>query len=99
MEEQHEQVETSTERCKRFLKQARKSAEAIMEKALEDKALLEEIEVDLEEFAEEMEGKETELFGGEKVEDATTEESTEVEMALVTDPNSPHYNTMQPVNA
>lgn len=103
MEEQHEQIEapieTSTERCKRFLKQARKSAEAIMEKALEDKALLEEIEVDLEELAEDMEGKETELLGGEKVEDATTEESTEVEMALITDPNSPHYNTMQPINA
>ena len=99
MEDQHEQVETpietSTERCKRFLKQARKSAEAIMEKALEDKALLEEIEVDLEELAEDMEGKETELLGGEKVD---TEEA-EPEMALVTDPNSPHYNTMQPVNA
>ena len=95
MEEQHEQVETSSERCKRFLKQARKSAEAIMEKALEDKALLEEIEVDLEELAEEMEGKETELLGGEKV-DA---EESEHEMALVTDPSSPHYNTMQPVNA
>tara|TARA_R110001599_G_scaffold2627_6_gene14245 strand:- start:12436 stop:12726 length:291 start_codon:yes stop_codon:yes gene_type:complete len=95
MEEQHEQVETSTERCKRFLKQARKSADAIMEKALEDKALLEEIEVDLEELAEDMEGKETELLGGEKVD---TEEA-EPEMALVTDPNSPHYNTMQPVSS
>ena len=95
MEEQHEQLETSTERCKRFLKQARKSAEAIMEKALEDKALLEEIEVDLEELAENMEGKETELLGGEKVDT----EGAEPEMALVTDPNNPHYNTMQPVNA
>jgi len=91
MEEQNEQVETSTERCKRFLKQAKKSASAIMEKALEDKALLEEIEIDLEELAEDMEGKETELLGGEKVDE------TEPQTKLDTDPNSPHYNTMQPV--
>ena len=95
MEEQNEQVETSTERCKRFLKKAKKSASVIMEKALEDKALLEEIEIDLEELAEEMEGKETELLGGEKVDG----EESSPEMALVTDTNSPHYNTMQPVNA
>ena len=95
MEEQNEQTETSTERCRRFLKQARKSAEAIMEKALEDKAILEEIELDLEELAENMQGKETDLLGGEKVD----VEETEPQMVLVTDPNSPHYNTMQPINA
>ena len=89
MEEQNEQVvETSTERCKRFLKQAKKSANAIMEKALEDKALLEEIEIDLEELAEEMQGKETELLGGEKVEDAQEEVLTRIDP----DPNSPTYN-------
>jgi hypothetical protein len=95
MEEQNEQTETSTERCRRFLKQARKSAEAIMEKALEDKAILEEIELDLEELAENMQGKETDLLGGEKVD----VEETEPQMVLVTDPNSPYYNTMQPINA
>tara|TARA_R110001632_G_scaffold227155_1_gene361436 strand:+ start:1318 stop:1623 length:306 start_codon:yes stop_codon:yes gene_type:complete len=101
MEDQHEQVETpietSTERCKRFLKQARKSAEAIMEKALEDKALLEEIEVDLEELAEDMEGKETELLGGEKVEDESTDSNAHTQTRIDPDPNSPTYNQQIPM--
>jgi hypothetical protein len=37
-----------------------------------------------------MEGLETELLGGEKVEE-------EPQMRLETDPNHPNYNTMQPV--
>lgn len=84
---------TSIERFRSAISRAKNSANNIMEKALEDKALLEEIEIDLEELAEEMKGKETELLGtdGESpIVDEVEEEA--IEYRIDDNPNSPTYN-------
>ena len=94
-----EQEVTAYDRMKENISRAKESASRIMTKALEDRSLIEEMDVELQDIADELENKETELLGGEKVEDETTEESTEVEMRMDTNPASPTYNTMIPVNA
>ena len=93
MEEKKDAV---TEKLKASVEKLRLVVEVVADKALERAILIEETTKELDALALEIEGRETELLGGEKVE-VSTEESEEVEMRMDTNPNSPTYNTMQPV--
>jgi len=89
MNEEIENKETPVfERLKANIERAKGSANRIMNKALEDRALIEEMDMELQDIADELESKETELLGGEKVEDAQEEVLTRIDP----DPNSPTYN-------
>ena len=92
----NEETETELpvfERLKANIERAKSSANRIMNKALEDRALIEEMDMEIQDIADELESKETELLGGEKVDET---ENAEVEMRIDPDPNSPTYNTMIP---
>jgi thermostable 8-oxoguanine DNA glycosylase len=67
-----------------------KRGEALISSTRKMRVSLKAIDELEEEESLEMEGLETELLGGEKVEE-------EPQMRLETDPNHPNYNTMQPV--
>ena len=96
MEEQRDNV---TERLKASVSKLRLVVEVVADKALDRAIIIEETTKELDALSLEIEGRETELLGGEKVEDESTEELAEVEMRMDVDPNSPNYNTMIPVNA
>jgi tRNA G37 N-methylase Trm5 len=93
MNEETEKELSVFERLKANIERAKGSADRIMNKALEDRALIEEMDMELQDIADELENKETELLGGEKVDET---ENAEVEMRMDVDPNSPTYNTMIP---
>tara|TARA_R110000868_G_scaffold112527_2_gene302989 strand:- start:18770 stop:19048 length:279 start_codon:yes stop_codon:yes gene_type:complete len=91
MTENDNQTEpTAYEKFQANIQRAKESAERITNKALEDRSLIEEMDLELEELASELEGKESKLFG-------TQEEIEEVETRLDEDPNSPTYNQHIPV--
>jgi len=90
MEENKDAV---TEKLKASVEKLRLVVEVVADKALERAILIEETTKELDALALEIEGRETELLGGEKVED----ETEEVEMRIDPDPASPTYNTLQPV--
>ena len=68
-----EQEVTAYDRMKENISRAKESANRIMTKALEDRSLIEEMDMELQDIADELENKETELLGGEKVEDIQEE--------------------------
>jgi hypothetical protein len=82
-----------TEKLKASVEKLRLVVEVVADKALERAILIEETTKELDALALEIEGRETELLGGEKVED----ETEEVEMRIDPDPASPTYNTLQPI--
>jgi ribosomal protein L22 len=90
MEENKDAV---TEKLKASVEKLRLVVEVVADKALERAILIEETTKELDALALEIEGRETELLGGEKVED----ETEEVEMRIDPDPASPTYNTLQPI--
>lgn len=85
-----------SEKLKALSERYTKRGKALISSTRKMRVSLKAIDELEEEEALEMDGLETELLGGEKVEDETTEEYTEVEMRMDVDPNSPTYNTMIP---
>jgi hypothetical protein len=81
------------EKMKAFSEKYTKRGEALISSTRKMRVSLKAIDELEEEESLEIEGLETELLGGEKVED----ETEEVEMRIDSDPASPTYNTMQPV--
>ena len=89
MTEQDNQAEpTAYERMQANINKAKASVERITNKALEDRSLIENMDLDLEELVSDLEGKESELFGSPK------EIEEEVEQVLDTDPNSLTFQQM-----
>ena len=78
---------TTYEKFQANIQRAKDSAEKITNKALEDRSLIEEMDLELEELANDLEGKESKLFG-------TPEEIETPAQVMDTDPNSPTYNQM-----
>ena len=91
MTENNNQTElTAFEKFQVNIKKAKDSAERITTKALEDRSLIEEMDFELEELTNDLESKESKLFG-------TQEEIEEIVTRLDEDPNSPTYNQHIPV--
>ena len=89
-----EEKDAVTERLKNAVGKLRLVVEVVADKALDRAIIIEETTKELDALTLEIEGRETELLGSDGI-----GEEVEPQMALDTDPNSPHYNTMQPVNA
>ena len=88
MTEQDNQAEpTAYERMQANINKAKASVERITNKALEDRSLIENMDLDLEELVSDLEGKESELFGSPK-------EIEEVEQVMDTNPHSPTFQSM-----
>ena len=93
---QEEQVQpTAYERMQANITKAKASAERIMTKALEDRSLIEEMDIGLEELANDLEGKESELFGTQKEVEEEVEE--EVLTKLDENPHSPTHGQQIPI--
>ncbi len=84
-----------TEKLKASVEKLRLVVEVVADKALDRAIIIEETTKELDALTLEIEGRETELLGGEKVEDST-EEAEEVEMVIDTNPQSPTYNQQIP---
>jgi hypothetical protein len=94
-----EEKDAVTERLKGAVDKLRKVVEVVADKALDRAIIIEETTKELDALTLEIEGRETELLGGEKVDDEVESEEVEQAMRMDVDPNSPTYNTMIPVNA
>jgi hypothetical protein len=85
----NQEEKTNFEKFQANIQRAKASAEKITNKALEDRGLIEEMDLELEELANDLEGKESELFG--------TQKEIEIETRLDDNPNSPTFNQQIPV--
>lgn len=89
-----EEKDNVTEKLKASVEKLRKVVEVVADKALDRAIIIEETTKELDALTLEIEGRETELLGGEKVEDEI--EEVEPKMVLDTNPSSSTYNTMIP---
>lgn len=78
---------TAYEKFQVNIKKAKASAEKITNKALEDRSLIEEMDLELEELASDLEGQESKLFG-------TQDEIESEAVEQILDEN-PHSSTFQ----
>lgn len=93
--QEEEQILSTYERMQANITKAKASAERIMTKALEDRSLIEEMDIGLEELANDLEGKESELFGTQKEVEEVIEE--EVLTKLDENPHSPTHGQQIPI--